>query len=131
MSYLFVALGGALGSMARYGCSLFIATKVDGSFPWGTVAVNVFGSFLIGAAMGAIEPGGRWQISTATRDFVNQFFVIGVLGGYTTFSAFSLQTLNLLREQQWLQAGANVVLSVAVCLLAVWMGFTAAGALTK
>jgi len=123
MTYLLIALGGALGSMARYGCSAAIASRAATAFPWGTLAVNVMGSFLIGVAFGVLEPGGRWQVSLATRDAVNQFFMIGVLGGFTTFSSFSLQTLELLRQGQWLEAGGNVLLSVTVCLIAVGFGF--------
>ena len=121
MPYLFIALGGALGSVARYWCSVAIAAKSGGAFPWGTLFVNVAGSLLIGVAMGAIE--SRWQNSPAGRDFVNHFFMIGVLGGFTTFSSFSLQTLALIRERLWWQASANVALSVSLCLLAVAFGF--------
>jgi CrcB protein len=123
MSYVLIAIGGALGSVARYWCSLVIAAKAGGAFPWGTIAVNVIGSCLIGVAMGALEPGSRWPAAQQTRDFVNQFFMIGVLGGFTTFSSFSLQTLSLLREHLWWQAGANVMLSVALCLIAVAIGY--------
>jgi CrcB protein len=131
MAYLFIAIGGAIGSMARYWCSMVVAMAVGGTFPFGTLVVNVLGSGLIGAALGAFEPGGRWQISLATRDFVNQFFMIGVLGGFTTFSSFSLQTLNLLREHQWWQAGANVLFSVALCLISVWAGYAVAIAASR
>jgi|SRR5882724_5254647 len=131
MSYLLIGIGGALGSVARYWCSLMAAAKVGGSFPWGTIMVNIIGSFLIGAAMGGLEAGGRWQVSPVVRDFVNQFFMIGVLGGYTTFSSFSLQTLNLLREQHWMEAGINVMLSVALCLVAVWLGYVLSVVLSR
>lgn len=77
----------------------------------------------LGAAFAAIEPGSRWQWAIANRDFVNQFFMIGVLGGFTTFSSFSLQTLELLRAQHWLQASANVVGSVLLCMAAVSIGY--------
>lgn len=124
MTYLLVAVGGAFGSMARYWCSAAIASRFGTDFPWmGIVAVNIIGSFLIGAALGLIEPGSRWTLSTAARDHINQFFMIGVLGGFTTFSSFSLWTLNLVRQHQWFAAGANVVLSVVLCLLAVGAGF--------
>jgi CrcB protein len=93
--------------------------------------VNVIGSAFIGAALGALEPGSRWQVSLATRDFVNYFFMIGVLGGFTTFSSFSLQTLSLLRQQHWMQAGANVLLSLTLCLIAVAAGFWLATAVTQ
>jgi CrcB protein len=131
MNYLLIGIGSAFGGMARYWCSLTIASTTGSLFPWGTLTVNVIGSALIGAAMGVLEPGGRWQVSLATRDFINHFLMIGVLGGYTTFSSFSLQTLSLLREQQWLQAGANVLLSVTLCLLAVMVGFWLASAFSQ
>jgi CrcB protein len=123
MTYLLIALGSALGGMARYWCSLIVATATGSLFPWGTMVVNVVGSALIGAAWGAMEPGSPWQVSIGTREFVSYFFMMGVLGGFTTFSSFSLQTLNLMRQQQWMQAGANVLLSVTLCLLAVAVGF--------
>ena len=64
-------------------------------------------------------PEGRWLPSPGFR----QFFMIGICGGYTTFSSFSLQTLNLLRDREWLYAGGNVLLSVVLCLIAVWLGY--------
>jgi len=131
MSYLLIGLGSALGGMARYWCSVVIVTAVKSIFPWNILVVNVLGSGLIGVAMGVLEQGGRWQASDATRNFVIQFFMVGVLGGYTTFSSFSAGTLNLLREQQWLQAGANVLLSVTLCLLAVALGFWIASTLNS
>ncbi len=132
MTYLLIAIGSALGGMARYWSSAAIALRLAPTAPWlGTVAVNVIGAFLIGAAFGVLEPGGRFTISASLRDFINQFFMVGVLGGFTTFSAFSLQTFSLLREEQWLLAGANVFLSLGLCLVAVWLGFTAAVALTR
>jgi CrcB protein len=131
MTYLLIAVGSALGGMARYWCSLAIASATGSSFPWGTMTVNVVGSALIGAAMGAMEPGSRWQVALSTREFVNHFFMIGVLGGYTTFSSFSLQTLSLLRDAHWIQAGVNVLLSVTLCLIAVAAGFWLAVTLTQ
>lgn len=118
MSYLWVALGGALGSVARFGCSGFVATHVGETFPWGTLLVNASGSLLIGFFATLTGPDGRWLASSGTREFV----MIGLCGGYTTFSSFSLQTLSLVQEGQWFRAGANVLASVAVCLVAVWLG---------
>ncbi|HYM34182.1 MAG TPA: fluoride efflux transporter CrcB [Steroidobacteraceae bacterium] len=132
MSYLFIGIGSALGGMARYWCAAAFASRFGADLPWlGIVAVNVIGSFLIGAALGLLEPGSRWTLSAAARDHINQFFMIGVLGGYTTFSSFSLWTLNLMREQQWLAASANVILSVVLCLLAVWLGFWLVAAISQ
>ena len=80
--------------------------------------MNVTGSFVIGFVATLTDPGGRLLMSVTARQFV----MLGVLGGYTTFSSFSLQTLNLARDGEWLHASANVVLSVILCLLAVWFG---------
>jgi len=123
MAYLYIAIGSALGGVARYWCSAAVAARLNSSFPWGTLTVNVVGSFAIGAAMGALEPASGWRPSPAAREFVNQFFMIGLLGGFTTFSSFSAQTLALLRSGDWTQAGANVLLSAALCLIAVAVGF--------
>lgn len=126
-AYLLVALGSAIGGVARYWCSGFVAQRVGEVFPWGTLAVNVIGSFLIGVLGAMSEPDGRWYIDPGAR----QFLMIGVLGGFTTFSSFSWQTLNLLRDGEWLYAMANVVASVTVCLLAVWFGFVVAASLSQ
>lgn len=119
MAYLLIALGSAIGGAARYWCSGFVAQRAGEFFPWGTLAVNVIGSFLIGMLAAAGDPDGRWYLGPQAR----QFLMIGVLGGFTTFSSFSLQTLNLLRDGEWSYAAANIALSVAACLLAVWLGF--------
>jgi len=88
------------------------------TFPWGTLAVNVTGSALIGVLAALSDPDGRWLVSSELR----QFLMIGICGGYTTFSSFSLQTLALARDGEWLPAAANVLLSVILCLLGVWVG---------
>jgi CrcB protein len=120
-SYLWVALGSALGGVSRFWLSQTIADRIGGAFPWGTIIVNISGSFVIGffAACSAAE--GR--LSASARIFTVQFLMLGVCGGYTTFSSFSLQTLNLAREGEWLHAGGNVLVSVIVCLIAVWLGY--------
>lgn len=118
MSYLWVFLGGGLGSVARLACSGFVARHLGETFPWGTLLVNVSGSLLIGWFAGLTAPEGRWLASPATR----QFFMIGLCGGYTTFSSFSLQTLHLIEDGQWFKAGSNAVLSVVLCMVAVWLG---------
>jgi len=127
MSYLWVALGGALGSMARYGCSGLAARFIGATFPWGTLMVNVAGSLIIGFLATLTSPDGRLLASPDARTFV----MIGVLGGFTTFSSFSLETLNLARDGEWLWASANVALSVALCLGAVWLGHVGAAALNR
>jgi CrcB protein len=116
--YLAVAIGSALGGVGRFWLSGAVAERFGQTFPWGTLIVNATGSFVIGLFVALTGPEGR--VLAGPR--FSQFFVAGVCGGYTTFSSFSLQTLNLAREGQFLHAGANVLLSVALCLLAVWMG---------
>lgn len=121
LAYLWVALGGALGSVARFALSGLVADKFGPAFPWGTLAVNASGSLLIGVLAGLALPEGR--LDPGSRTFVTQFLMIGVCGGYTTFSSFSLQTLHLLRDREWLYAGGNVLLSVLLCMIAVWLGW--------
>ena len=125
--YLLVAFGGALGSVGRFFLSGVVANQFGGTFPWGTLIVNVTGSFVIGFFFTLTEPGGRMFASANTR----QFFMTGVCGGYTTFSSFSLQTLSLAREGEWFRAGANTVASVVACLVAVWLGHLCASSLNQ
>jgi fluoride exporter len=122
LTYFWIALGGALGSASRHWLSSVItdATAPEGSsFPWGTLTVNISGSLVIGFLAAFTDPAGRRTIGPGGR----QFFMYGLCGGYTTFSAFSLQTFDLLRDRQWLHAGGNVMLSVVLCVLAVWVGY--------
>lgn len=123
MDYLWVAIGGALGSVARYGGSIWVARWSGDPFPWGTLVVNVVGSFVIGAVMAIASTEGRSLISPDARVFLAS----GFCGGFTTFSAFSLQTLELMRQAEWLGAAINIGASVVLCLLAVWIGFAAGG----
>jgi CrcB protein len=118
MLYLWVMLGSALGGGARYWLSGVIANRIGETFPWGTILVNVSGSLVIGFFATLSGPDGRLLVGTEARQFV----MIGLCGGYTTFSSFSLQTLNLVREGEWLYAGMNIGVSVVLCLLAVWLG---------
>lgn len=122
-----IFLGSGLGGLARWGASGFVASRLGETFPWGTLAVNLSGSLLIGFVATLTGPEGRWLAPAAFREF----FMLGLLGGYTTFSSFSLQTLNLAREGEWARAAANVLLSVALCLVGVWLGHVGAAALNK
>ena len=115
---LWIFVGGGLGSLARWGFSGLIARTVGETFPWGTLVVNITGSFIIGLFFTLTDSGGRWLVSGSFR----VFFMLGICGGYTTFSSFSLQTLNLAEDGEWFKAGANCVLSVALCLIGVWLG---------
>ena len=125
--YLLIAIGGALGSVLRFFLSGVVGRHFGEVFPWGTIIVNVTGSFVIGFYATLTGPEGRWFVSGNSR----QFFMTGICGGYTTFSYFSLQTLNLADDGEWFRAGANVVLSVTSCLIAVWLGHVAALYLNK
>jgi CrcB protein len=117
-NYLWIAIGGALGTVARYWCSGVVARLIGETFPWGTLIVNVLGSFVIGFFATITAPDGRWLVGTIPRQFV----MVGICGGYTTFSSFSLQTLNLMEDGEWLYAVLNITSSVVLCLVAVWLG---------
>ena len=121
-AYLWIAIGSALRGVARYWCSGVAARLIGETFPWGTIIVNIVGSFIIGFFATLTGPDGRIFADTLTRQFV----MIGFCGGYTTFSSFSLQTLALLQDGEWLLASANIALSVIACLLAVWAGYALA-----
>lgn len=125
--YIWVAVGSALGGAGRFWCSGFIAERFGETFPWGTLFVNVLGSFLIGLIATLTDPDGRLFMSPTAR----QFFLLGLLGGFTTFSSFSLQTLNLVREGQWAYAGGYIAASLAFCLLGVWLGHALALAINR
>ena len=122
MAFLGVALGGAIGSMGRYGLGLWLA-RHEG-FPWGTLAANILGSFIIGVCAGFFLDEQRKSASA-------QFLMPGFCGGVTTFSAFSLQTVELMREQAWLKAAANAGGSVMLCLAFVWIGWMLGDTLRK
>jgi len=119
-SYFWVAVGSMLGGMSRFWVSRVVAERVGETFPWGTIVINITGSFVIGLLWALVQAEGRLGPS---RPFITQLCIVGICGGYTTFSSFSLQTLNLLREKQWLWAGGNIAISVVACMLAVWLGF--------
>ena len=121
LAYLWVAIGGSLGSMARYGIGGFVSDRFGQSFPWNTLVINVTGSFIIGILGAMTAPEGK--MSPQSRVLATQLLITGVCGGYTTFSSFSLQTLKLLQDRQWLYAGGNILLSVILCMIAVWLGY--------
>lgn len=125
--YLAVAAGGALGTVSRYFLSGAVAGAFGETFPWGTLIINITGSFIIGFFGGLTGPDGRLLVSGTTRQFV----MTGFCGGYTTFSSFSLQTLNLMNDGEWAAASGNVLGSVILCLLFVWLGSMAATALNQ
>lgn len=117
-----VALGGAIGSVARYLVGIGSGRLFGMAFPWGTLIINVVGSFIIGFFATISGPDGRFSAGVDGRLFV----MAGFCGGFTTFSAFSLQTLDLIHRGEWLPAAANIVGSVVLCLVGVWLGHVAA-----
>ena len=128
LDYILVMIGGALGTGARFWVSGVVAGHGGELFPLGTLVVNVTGSFAIGFFAAFADPEGFLLISPRLR----QFFMIGLCGGYTTFSSFSIQTLDLVRDGDWFKAGLNTLLSFVCCLGAVWFGrFLALAILAK
>jgi CrcB protein len=127
MGYVWVAIGGALGSVTRYACAGLGVRLLGPAFPWSTLFVNVTGSFAIGLLAALLTADGKPLVTGDGRAFL----MVGVLGGFTTFSSFSLETLNLARGGAWGAAGGNVVLSVALCLLGVWLGFQSGTAFNR
>jgi CrcB protein len=127
MTYIWVAVGSALGGSARFWLAGFVASLVGVAFPWGTLLINVSGSFVIG--LFAALTGGDGAFSTPPD--IRTFVMVGLCGGFTTFSAFSLQTLELAQAGEMMRAGAYVTLSVILCLVFVWLGVVVAGGLNS
>ncbi len=127
MTYLWIALGSAIGGMGRYWCNSLVTARLGPEFPWGTLLVNVAGSLIIGIVAALSSSIDRPWPGPEARAFI----MVGFCGGYTTFSAFSLQTLDLLNNGEWVRAGGNVLLSVALCLIAVWIGYLAGNGINQ
>jgi CrcB protein len=121
-TYLVIAIGSALGGLARYWTGFLAAAVWGAGFPWGTVIINAVGSFIIGGFATLTGPDGRLPVRLLGRQFV----MVGLCGGYTTFSSFSLETLDLLRAGRQLAAAAYIGVSLVLCLLAVWVGHSVA-----
>jgi CrcB protein len=118
-TYLSIAAGGALGSMARYATGVYVGRWLGNAFPWSTLLINIVGSFLIGAFAESFAL--RWDSSQMTRVFL----VVGICGGYTTFSTFSLDIVTLINRGELLIAGLYIVASVALGVLALYGGLHA------
>jgi len=124
MVWLLVGIGGALGSMARHGLNHIVHQRaLSSTFPLGVFLINIGGSIVIGVIAGALA-SGRLHLSYSARTFI----VVGLLGGFTTFSSFSLDTLALVRDGHHLQALWNVTGQVGLSLIGVWLGFRAGSA---
>lgn len=113
---LYIAAGGALGAVMRFGVSNGVHMLFGRNFPYGTLTVNVLGSLLIGLLYILLIE--RYSLGPQVRAIL----IIGVLGAFTTFSTFSIETYNLLENGEFLKAILNVLLSVTLCLIAAWAG---------
>ncbi|MEM7195642.1 MAG: fluoride efflux transporter CrcB [Pseudomonadota bacterium] len=122
--WLLVASGGAFGSCLRWLCSRKISTLHDPGFPWGILTVNIVGSFAIGFVYALMH--NRLPLEHPARAFL----IVGVLGGFTTFSAFSLDTLQLFSNGYVVRAMANIIATLIICLLATWIGLLSGRYLT-
>jgi protein CrcB len=122
LTYFYIALGGAIGSVARAWTSNVMVHLLGPHFPWGTILINIVGSFIIGFFGALTASDGRFQVQADARAFV----MVGICGGFTTFSSFSLQTLDLLRDGKPAAAFANVAVSLILCLAAVTAGYASA-----
>jgi len=118
--WLALGAAGALGAMARYGLTVWIAQQLGRAFPWGTLIVNIVGSALMGFLAVFLLSRLNWPVEWRT------VVLTGFLGAFTTFSAFSIDALFLIEKGAWLKAGAYIVASVALCLLAARFGMVAA-----
>jgi fluoride exporter len=118
MEYVWVACGSAVGGMARHWVSVLMLKRYGASFPWGTLTVNIVGSFVIGF-VAVLAAGGKNPFAT---EAAQRFLLVGLLGGFTTFSSFSLQTLQLIEKGSLGLGVSNVLISVVSCLAAVWLG---------
>jgi CrcB protein len=126
LATLWVAVGGAIGSVARFWLTELSARWWGGDFPWGTVIANVTGSFLIGLIAALPVMGSRDLLGPMGR----QFLMVGIMGGYTTFSSFSLQTLTMVQHGHLVKAALNVGGSVVLCLIAVTVGYAVGAAIS-
>lgn len=125
--YLLIAAGAAVGGVARYWCGGALVRLAGETFPWGTLAVNVIGSVVLGFFATLTAPEGKLLVPASTRLMVT----VGLCGGFTTFSTFSLETMALALDRQYLKAGLNVGGSVLACLAGAWCGYVLASAFNQ
>lgn len=124
MLYVYLALGGVLGTLARHGLGGWVHTWSGGAFPWGTLVVNLLGSFLLGFAT---RGAGLWSLSPELRAMIT----VGFCGAFTTFSAFTYETLSLVQEGAWMRASLYSIGSVVVGLASMGLGLFAATLLLR
>lgn len=122
IAYLWIGLGSALGGMARHGIASWMALRFPTAFPWGTLLINVLGSFLIAVILGLPES----RFSGPNGVLIRQFLTVGFLGGFTTFSAFSMQTVSLLQQGRTSTAVLYILASIILCIAAAGLGYASA-----
>ncbi len=136
-NYMLVALGGALGSMARFSVHSLVLVRIPGGFSLATILVNVVGSCVIGLVLAILQQPaqeigvGNAVGSETASEAVRLFLVLGVLGGFTTFSAFSAETMLLIQSGYWIKASLSAILSVVICVVAAFAGFAAGQVLMR
>ena len=118
-SYLLVFLGGGIGAATRYWMSGWVHERLGSAFPYGTLAVNIVGCFIIGLVMGSMQE--RFLAHPSLRVFLT----IGILGGFTTFSSFSYETIAMLKDGEFAYASLNIVASLLCCIMGTWIGLIA------
>ncbi|NNM67113.1 MAG: fluoride efflux transporter CrcB [Spirochaetales bacterium] len=124
MNYLYILIGGGIGSLARFLTSKWVMSQTGSTFPWGTITVNLAGAFVIGFLTGLFE---RWAVPPQLRFFL----IVGFLGGFTTFSTFGLETFHLFKDSQFLLAVGNFLLTNLAGFILVAAGYFAAGAFVR
>lgn len=121
MAYFYVFIGGGLGAVCRYGVTTTVGMLLGGMFPWGTLVVNLVGSLLMGVVLGALLPLAKSL--QLLPDSLRLLLTVGFLGGFTTFSSFSMETMTLLRGDSFFLAAVNVVGSIVLGLAAAYIGY--------
>lgn len=116
LTYVAVAVGGAAGAMTRYGLARFIDHRLGGAFPYGTLSVNLLGSLAIGILWALLDKQADVPVE------LKQLLTVGFLGAFTTFSTFSLDTMQLLQDAAYGKAMVNVLMNVVLCIAAAWLG---------
>jgi CrcB protein len=119
MIYFYIACGGALGAVLRFFISEQLAQWLGRGFPYGTLTVNVLGSFLLGLALAYSH-----QLPDNSDSFLKGFIMVGLLGALTTFSTFSMDSVQLMQSAQWLKAAANITLNLVCCLTVTGIAYT-------
>ena len=125
--YLWIGLGSALGGMARFALQGLVTNHFGRTIPWDILIINFAGSLAIGFFGTLTEPEGRFLVNPTVRLFV----MVGIFGGFTTYSSFSWGTLLLVRDGEWLRAGAYAVGTFVLCFVAVWLGYLCAAPLNS